>query len=224
MNIARHANRQTSRTFDLLKTYWIWPMLYNLDPNRHKFLTTFLTLMDLGSFIDNRALVDYVNRTRLVQQKYPPLRFIRDKTGAYVTTELIRFLHGREHQSINAGAMFIQYVSAITSLCPNLKEHLPSPRHILSNEIPIELTVLCRLLEVVAGSFIMASAFQKKGSLHGVTLPRSWILENVQKLYRVLNKNAHPHAAWEMTKPFQDLLERVYSGTDNGELSIGKPI
>jgi hypothetical protein len=84
--------------------------------------------------------------------------------------------------------------------------------------------VLCRLLEVVVGSFVMASTYNRKGSLHGVTLPRSWILENVQKLYRVQNKSASPHAAWEMIKPLSDLLERVYSGTDNGESSIWKPI
>lgn len=101
---------------------------------------------------------------------------------------------------------------------------MPFHRHILSNKLSIELMVLCRLLEVVVGSFVMASAYKKKGSLHGVTLPRSWILENVQKLYRVQSKNASTRAAWEMIKPLSDLLERVYSGTDNGELSSGKPI
>ncbi|KAH9971205.1 hypothetical protein BGW80DRAFT_1322645 [Lactifluus volemus] len=193
-NIALHANRQTSRTFDLLKTFWIWPRLHDLDPSWPNFLSTFLRLVDLGSFIDNKALVEHVNRTRSVQENPPP-RFIRETNGSrYVITELIGFLHGKEYWSINAGAMFIQ--------------------HILSNKLSIELMVLCRLLEFVVGSFVMASAYQKKGSLHGVTLPRSWILENVQNLHRVQNKHAHLHVAWEMVKPFQDLLERIYSGTD----------
>jgi hypothetical protein len=93
-------------------------------------------------------------------------------------------------------------------------------RHILSNKIPVELTVLCRLLELVVGSFIMASALKMKETFNGVTLPRSWILENMQKLHRVQNKAAHIRLAYEITNPFQDLLERVYSGNDTGEPSV----
>ena len=70
----------------------------------------------------------------------------------------------------------------------------------------------------------MASAFKWKGSLHGVTLPRSWILENVQKLHRVQNKDANVWVVREFLTPFRDLLERIYSGTDTdiGEPNIGK--
>lgn len=84
-------------------------MLQDLDPSGHKFLSTFLRLVDLGSFIDDKALVEHVNRTRSVQG-YPPPQFIRDTstTGKTVITELIEFLHGNEACSIDAGAMFIQ--------------------------------------------------------------------------------------------------------------------
>jgi hypothetical protein len=81
--------------------------------------------------------------------------------------------------------------------------------------------VLCRLLELVVGSFTMAWVFKRKGSLHGVTLPRSWILENVQKLYRVQDKGAQISMVREIIIPFQDLLERVYSGNDTGEQNVG---
>jgi hypothetical protein len=72
----------------------------------------------------------------------------------------------------------------------------------------------------------MASTFKRKGSLHGVTLPRSWILENVQKLHRVQDKDAKLGIVWEILKPCRDLLERIYSGTDadTGEPNIGKLI
>jgi len=70
----------------------------------------------------------------------------------------------------------------------------------------------------------MASAFKRKGSLHGVTLPRSWILENVQKLHRVQNKDANIRFVRGILTPFRDLLERIYSGTDadNGESNLRK--
>jgi hypothetical protein len=74
------------------------------------------------------------------------------------------------------------------------------------------MTLLCRFLELVVGSFVMAWSFGR-GSLHGVTLPRSWILENMRKLEKVQNKDAHPHFAWTMTGLFRDLLENIYTGS-----------
>lgn len=109
-NILLHT-RQTSRTLDSLKTYWIWPMLYQLDPykNEQRFLSTFLSLVDLGSIVDNRALADHVGRTLVVQQYRPPL-FMREMNARYVIAELVNFVQGTEIWSIHAGMMFAQYV------------------------------------------------------------------------------------------------------------------
>ena|SRR6266702_3246669 len=86
-------------------------------------------------------------------------------------------------------------------------------RHIVDKKIPVEVTMLCRLLELVVGSFVIAWSFKRTRSLHGVTLPRSWILENVRKLHKVQNKDAHPHFAWTTTGLFRDLLENIYTGS-----------
>ena len=109
-NVELHANKLTSRTFDLLKTYWIWPNLYSLDPYHPRFLSSFLRLVDLGSFIDNKALVDHVHRTSLVQQYRPPF-LMREERAGYVILELLEFLRGDDNGSIHAGVAFIQYVS-----------------------------------------------------------------------------------------------------------------
>ncbi|KAF8261742.1 hypothetical protein EI94DRAFT_1745299 [Lactarius quietus] len=189
-NVELHANRLTSRTFDALKTHWIWPNLNNIEPYQSRFLSSLLRLVDLGSFIDNKALVGHVYRTSLVQKYCPPF-LTRREGGRYVILELLQFLSGDGNGSIHAGAAFIQ--------------------HILDNKIPVEVTMLCRFLELVVGSFVMAWSFNK-GSLHGVTLPRSWILENVRKLDTVQNKGAHPHFAFQMAGLFRELLESVYTG------------
>lgn len=73
--------------------------------------------------------------------------------------------------------------------------------------------MLCRFLELVVGSFVMAWSFRKKGSLHGVTLPRSWTLENVRKLHKVQNKDASMRFAWTITGLFRELLENIYTGS-----------
>ena len=94
---------------------------------------------------------------------------------------------------------------------------LPSLSHILDRKIPIELTLLCRFLELVAGSFVIAWTYKRTRSLHGITLPRSWILENVRKLYKVQNKDAHFDLAWKTALLFDDLLENVYTGYAAGK-------
>lgn len=212
-NVELHANRLTSRTFDLLKTHWIWPNLYHLEPYNTRFLSTFLRLADLGSFIDNKALVDHVHRTSLVQKYRPPF-LMREERDGYVILELLEFLRGGEKSSIHAGAAFIQCVSHqfhISLSDPTLF------RHILDKKIPVEITLLCRFLELVVGSLVIAWSFKRIGSLHGVTLPRSWILENVRKLDEVKNKDAHPHFAFTTAGLFRDLLENVYTGNGAGE-------
>ena len=110
-NIELHADRLTSRTFGLLKTHWIWPNLYSLrlDPLNLRSLSSLLRLVDLGTFIDSKALVDHINRTGLVQRSRPPI-FMRGERGGYVILELLEFLRADEYGSINAGAAFIQCV------------------------------------------------------------------------------------------------------------------
>jgi hypothetical protein len=111
-NIVLHT-RRTSRTFDSLKTYSIWPTLHELDPykNEQRFLSIFLSLVDLGSFNDNRALADHVGRSPVVQQYRPP-SFMREMNAGYVIAELVEFLQGTGIWSIHAGMMFIKYVVA----------------------------------------------------------------------------------------------------------------
>lgn len=211
-NVELHANRLTSRTFDLLKSHWIWPSLHSLDPYQPRFLSPLLRLVDLGSFIDNKALVEHVHRTSLVQKYCPPF-LVRKEGGRYVILELLQFLRGDGNGSIHAGAAFIQCVSHQFHI--SLSDATPF-RHILDSKIPVEITMLCRFLELVVGSFVIAWSF-KKGSLHGVTLPRSWILENVRKLDKVQYKDAHPHFAFTTAGLFRDLLENIYTGNGIGE-------
>ncbi|KAH9172883.1 hypothetical protein EDB89DRAFT_1962838 [Lactarius sanguifluus] len=202
-NIELHATRLTSRTFDLLKTHWIWPNLNNLEPYNSRFLSSLLRLVDLGSFIDSKALVDHVNRTSLVQQYRPPF-LMRGERDGYVILELLGFLRADEYSSIHAGATFIQYI--------------------LNKKIPVEVTMLCRFLQLVVGSFVVAWSFKRSRSLHGVTLPRSWILENVRKLHKVQNKDAHPQFAWTTTRLFRDLLESIYTGSADHLLHHNMPL
>ena len=69
----------------------------------------FLRLVDLGSFINSKALIEHVNRTSLVQRSRPQI-FMRRERDGYVIPELLGFLRADDYYSINAGAAFIQCV------------------------------------------------------------------------------------------------------------------
>ena len=220
--VTPYINEQMSRSFDLLKTFWIWPMLSELNLHKHRILSAFLRLVDLGSFLDSTALVDHVKRTCLSSRRHHPPQIMLDANHGYVIPQVVVFLHGMEYESIHAGTLFIKYVDQFSQFGSQLYG-IPCtpPRHILNNKIPVELAVLCRILELVAGSYIMASAYNRTRSLHGVTLPRSWILENVRK-FNGENKYLNSRMLWYMAIPFKALLERVYSGNDTGRSNLEK--
>ena len=107
--VTPNASRQMSRSFYLLKTFWIWPMLSELNLDRPWILSTFLRLVDLGSFLDSTALVDHVHRTCLAL-RHPPPQIMLDANHGYVIPRMVEFLHGKADRSINAGALFTKYV------------------------------------------------------------------------------------------------------------------
>lgn len=148
-NITHHSNRLTSQRFDSLKTYWIWPGLQRLETSR-PFLSRFLSLVDMGSFIESRTLADYVTRIPLVQRDRPPL-FIRETKGGYVIAELVKFLHGTEPWSIHAGVMFTRYVVAAFIRILTLMNTLPFLATFLIKESRLKLPCYAgfwRLLQV----------------------------------------------------------------------------
>ena len=120
--VTPNANRQMSRSFDLLKTYWIWPMLSELNLDRHWILSTFLRLVDLGSFMDSTALVDHVKRTCLAR-RHPPPQIMLDANHGYVIPYVVVFLHGMECESVHAGTLFTKYVIQLPQLVLNVMEH-----------------------------------------------------------------------------------------------------
>jgi len=108
--VTPNANRQMSRSFDLLKTFWIWPMLSDLNLDNPWTLSTFLRLVDLGSFLDSTALVGHVQRTCLARGHLPPPQIMLDANHGYVIPLVVVFLHGIEYESIHAGTLFTKYV------------------------------------------------------------------------------------------------------------------
>jgi hypothetical protein len=47
----------------------------------------------------------------------------------------------------------------------------------VQNEIPVDLGTLCKFFERLCGLLVLSRTDARKRNLHGVTLPRSWIIE-----------------------------------------------
>ncbi|KAI0042885.1 hypothetical protein FA95DRAFT_1609833 [Auriscalpium vulgare] len=170
---------------------WVRSSLYKLDPydRQSLFLSNLLRLVDLGKTFDQAAIQDYLPRTPVVTQYRPP-HLVRQPINAYVVDDLVGFFTKEEQWSLSAGALFF--------------------KHILDSRIPVDITVLCRFLDVLCGSFVIAKKLWTHGSLHDLMLPRSWVLELLPSAEKL--KKRHTQTVPVIVDPIAPLLERIYSG------------
>lgn len=80
-------------------------------------------------------------------------------------------------------------------------------KHILDNQHPIDLGILCDILDVLCGALIFAQR-RRSGSLHELLLPRSWILRVSDRL----NDIRHDDMQSLYVEYTSNLLQDVYSG------------
>ena len=86
----------------------------------------------------------------------------------------------------------------------------PIYRHVMEAKIPVEIGVFCSFIERICGSLIAYNRFRRTGSLHGVTLPRSWlkiILDTFQST-EAFEKDISRF--WLLLQPLEKLLRRLY--------------
>jgi hypothetical protein len=81
---------------------------------------------------------------------------------------------------------------------------------VMEAKIPVEIGVFCSFIERICGSLIVYNRYRRTGSLHGVTLPRSWlkiILDNFQSS-EASEKDALRF--WLLLQPLEGLLKTLY--------------
>ncbi|KAH8981163.1 hypothetical protein EDB86DRAFT_3051652, partial [Lactarius hatsudake] len=65
-------------------------------------------------------------------------------------------------------------------------------RYLVQERLPVDLAVLCTIVEKLFGLAIMTARHRDLGSLHGVLLPRTWILSLWGDFLRFRNKSLAP--------------------------------
>ena len=74
-------------------------------------------------------------------------------------------------------------------------------------KIPVEIGIFCSFIERICGSLIVYNRYQRTGSLHNVTLPRSW-LKVILDTFQSAEKDASRF--WLLLQPLEELLRTLY--------------
>ena len=89
----------------------------------------------------------------------------------------------------------------------------------MQNQLPVEIGVLCAYIEHLCALTVVFNRAQRTGSLHNVTLPRSW-------LSKVLANFTLDEAAdktidfWQFPHILGDLIKEIYTGKGAGMLKF----
>ncbi|RXW12996.1 hypothetical protein EST38_g12858 [Candolleomyces aberdarensis] len=120
--------------------------------------------------------------------------YYRFKGAVYVVPELYHCMRAAHHSFISAGILFFQ--------------------QILDGRVPIEINVLCHLIEFLVGSVILARV---RFNLHGVTLPRSWFLT---LLRQVVVRRPDTMLLDRLMLSMQALLQHLIKGGEDAKFLL----
>ena len=84
---------------------------------------------------------------------------------------------------------------------------IPIYSQVMEAKIPVEIGVFCSFIERICGSIIVYNRYQRTGSLHGVTLPRSW-LKVILDTFQSVEKDSSRF--WLLLQPLGELLRMLY--------------
>ncbi|KAJ3877376.1 hypothetical protein F5051DRAFT_453113 [Lentinula edodes] len=172
---------------------WIHSFIYSrpyLPVNT--FLSDLTRIGTLAMVFDKpHALSTSLLRRGSYTRLHPPPLFLR-RGGGHIVYELIGFIE--DHPQPNPQCLD----AAVLTLW-----------HIMANSVPIEIGLLCDILERLCRSLVLASSSSRDLKLHNVTLPRSWLMKPI-----CVEEERRKHFSQlpNLIIPIGDLLAQVYTG------------
>ena len=77
-------------------------------------------------------------------------------------------------------------------------------------KIPVEIGVFCSFIERICGSLIVYNRYRRIESLHGVTLPRSWLKMILDTFHSSEAPEKDSSRFWLLLQPLQEILRTLY--------------
>ncbi|PSS06635.1 hypothetical protein PHLCEN_2v3591 [Hermanssonia centrifuga] len=177
--------------------HWICDSFYTLSPwsdDSKLFMTIVAETAILGLYFDKTSAQHYINHAPCVASfKERQMLLLRGPADdpRYVVHDLLDSIDGSEKFAISAGVLFIQMVS--------------------EKRLTFGIHVMCQLIERLCASFAFAYRFQRFGSLHDLTLMRSWILRLCGDYDAAAAQSTQLLSLF--LKPMANILEEVFSGS-----------
>jgi len=107
------------------------------------------------------------------------------------------------------GIEFFRCGSSIRSPGTSISD-VDNSRYLVQERLPVDLAVLCTIVERLFGLAVMTTRHRGLGSLHGVLLPRTWILALWEDFFRFKEKTLAPLK--HLVQAAGKLLEDIYTG------------
>ncbi|GBE78672.1 predicted protein [Sparassis crispa] len=179
-------------TRDLLQS--LNPFVYNFELSK-SFMTSLLRLSSLSFSFDPQFAHREIPTIRCVTVRKPRI-LLRDPGKYYVVPEIVGFLADTHPASLSMGILFAN--------------------HILEKRVPVDISVLCDFLDHLCGLLVISTRYQQTGTLHEVTLPRSWLMSLARGFKRHGERQTNLLSLY--IKPMADLLEQIYTGSNADHL------
>ncbi|KAH9172877.1 hypothetical protein EDB89DRAFT_842082 [Lactarius sanguifluus] len=176
---------------------WAFDVLYKLNPSRDDLQGAFLTnlykaftlarLRNEGRSVDNCLF--RIPSACQWKQPHPRLVF-RSPSGhqIYTLRDFLAFIDGSG--DLAQGIKFFRYMVQI--------------------RLAVDPAVLCTIVERLFGLAIMTARHRELGSLHGVLLPRTWILTLWEDFFKFKDRSLAP--LWHLAQATENLLKFIYTG------------
>ncbi|THH32624.1 hypothetical protein EUX98_g1581 [Antrodiella citrinella] len=173
---------------------WLRNIFYSLDPREQSlsFLHHLVEMLQLVFVLDPHSAQDYLLRAQCMKAR--PMWLLRNKDhqgGFYVVNDLVELLRGKAAHTISFGILFI--------------------KHVASETRGVNISALCRLIELVCGSCAITSRMNQSG-LHDLSLPLTWLLE-LSLAPSVANRSLFMMI--HLVQSLTGLLEKIYLGAEH---------
>ncbi|KAH9172884.1 hypothetical protein EDB89DRAFT_2229130 [Lactarius sanguifluus] len=174
---------------------WALDVLSNLDPSQDDqqgvFLTDLYKAFTLARLRQGRTIDNCLFRIPSAWKRQHPRLVVRYPDGhqIYTLRDFLAFMDGSG--DIAQGIKFFGYM--------------------VQERLPVDLAVLCTIVERLFGLSIMTTRHRGLGSLHGVLLPRTWIMALWEDFSRFKDKRL-PVPLKRLFQAAGKLLEDIYTG------------
>ncbi|KAK0456985.1 hypothetical protein EV421DRAFT_1755841 [Armillaria borealis] len=180
--------------------FWLHRLCDALHPPPHMFGS--ISHLALSTIPEAKKPDDYLKHTAAayLSMRTPPIYICRG--GSSILPELLAAMSGTYTWSLTAGFVFVE-------------------QHVIMRKLPINVGVLCDLVDFLCSSVIFCGHHPDMALLHDVTVPRSWLLCFIEYDLPYLNPRMQTNAYHLLLMCTEDLLEQLYGGKGSEYLLYG---